>query len=353
MSRNPADAGRCQWTLPHDQCRNRAENGSQYCHVHGGAFEAEEEQRRLYHLTQVRDRQRLSQLSDRDQVQSLREVIATARRLVEKRWNLIQTDADFVAAIGQIDMLQLIVARITKSALTIEASLDALLSKSTVLSLGRLILEIVKNELQTSPQIVARISSRTIELIATASNTKTATSSLSRSVRQALLNSSSPLFEIDSEEDLARILQLSKHEKLKTLNEDIALSVMLIERLWNLMKSSTDLIRCVPQLASLLKTLEKQIKASHEAEQTLGELLNIDTVRRIGSQISLILSEEMSAIPDREDVVDRIMLSISASLSKQYNSDTSACLPQLASPLGDSIPEPTPYEDEDEDDFDD
>ena len=95
--KDPADPERCKAAAPDGQCRNRAEPGSDYCHVHRGKSNVEEQDLALYHLTKAQYRRRLAELKGHEEVKSLRDEIALTRILVEERFNSIKNDADLLA----------------------------------------------------------------------------------------------------------------------------------------------------------------------------------------------------------------------------------------------------------------
>ncbi len=307
---DPADPQRCQGKAPDGQCMNRADTGSDYCTFHNhGQSKAGAEEQRLYHLTDARNRQRLAQLTDHDPVTALREVTALAVRLVERRVNLIETDDDLKNAYGDLITLQLTVERLKKSAHLIEQNLGVLQSKPTVLRLGQLFIQIVAEELSDindHDNVIQRIADATIQAIVSANNSQAVIAVKMPKLTLRKPNNE-PIFQIADVEDKVRIAELSKHEKLKSLGEDIALHVVLLERRWNLVKTPNDLIHSATQLANGCKLIERQIKSAHEIEQTLGNLLNKETLGRLGSAFSQILVDELEDIKGFEKYVDSIM----------------------------------------------
>jgi hypothetical protein len=170
---DPADPKRCQAAAPDGQCMNEQEHGASTCKAHGGRSTAETEEKKLYLLTEARYRTRLAQLAEHEEVKSLREEIALARMLIERRFDLIKNDNDLLNACGPINTMLLTVERLVKSAHTIEQNLGALLAKPTVLKLGQQMCEIVVTELEgieNYEAIVDRITSRVIDSISKANN---------------------------------------------------------------------------------------------------------------------------------------------------------------------------------------
>jgi hypothetical protein len=143
-----ADPRRCKHSLPHEQCWNEAEPGCDNCLAHGGKSKAEAEDTRLYHLAEVDNRTRLAELSSHERIKSLREEIGLVRILIEKRMNMIRTEADLLSACGPINNMLLTLEKLIKSCHSLEQSLGELLSKNSVVRLGQSICEIVIEELQ-------------------------------------------------------------------------------------------------------------------------------------------------------------------------------------------------------------
>ncbi|REJ86529.1 MAG: hypothetical protein DWQ35_23145 [Planctomycetota bacterium] len=171
--KDPADPRRCQGAAPDGQCMNEAESGSDFCRAHGGHSTAEAQEKRLYLLTKAKHRERLAQLSEHEEIKSLRDEIAIARMLIEERFNAIKNDSDLLAAFGPINTSLLTVERLVKSAHQIEQNLGNLLAKTSVLALGQSISRILIDELEDLPdyeEIVDRINERIITTIASAGN---------------------------------------------------------------------------------------------------------------------------------------------------------------------------------------
>lgn len=172
---DPADPERCKSAAQDGQCDNKSEHGSDYCRAHGGRSTADHEAKKLYLLSEAKYRTRLAQLSEHDEVKSLREEIALARMMIERRFDLIRNEADFIAGCAPINTMLLTVERLVKSAHSIEQNLGGLLAKPTILKLGQQMCEIVVDELEGVPNfeaIVDRITERMIQTITAANNTE-------------------------------------------------------------------------------------------------------------------------------------------------------------------------------------
>ncbi len=84
---------------------------SDYCQACGGRSLAPARRLRQYLLAKAQDSTRLAQFAEHEDVKSLRDEIALARMLIERRFNLIKDDADLIAACGSLNTLLLTVER--------------------------------------------------------------------------------------------------------------------------------------------------------------------------------------------------------------------------------------------------
>jgi len=314
---DPADPERCQGQAPDGQCRNKREPGSNRCFtcLRGNSM-ALVNDLHLYNLAEARHR--LAQLTEHDPLHALREAIALSIRLTEKRLNFVENDAEFLRAYGEINMLLLTRERLVKSAHVIEQQLGVLIGKPTVLRLGQLVIHFAADELKTIPdhsQIMLRISDQIVEAITVANND-------SLSAPLPILKrarAEGAVFKLEDAEDAVRVANLCKHDRLKSLTEDIYVAVVQIERRANMVKTKEDFISACSDLSQGLRTLEKLIKSAHDIEQTLGNLLNPDTIQRLGQTVSQILVDalEKAGVPDHEALVDRIMDRVANGLTAQ------------------------------------
>jgi hypothetical protein len=316
---DPADPERCQGVAPDGQCRNKREPGSNRCFTClRGKSIALANELKLYHLTEARYRQKLAQLAEHDPLHALREAIALSIRLTEKRFNLVENDTEFLRAYGEINMLLLTRERLVKSAHVIEQELGVLIGKPTVLRLGQLVIHFAADELKTIPdysQIMLRISDQIVEAITLANNDSLSTPLpiLKRARAEGAV------FKLEDADDAVRVANLCKHDRLKSLTEDIYLAIVMVERRANMVKTKEDFISACSDMSTGLRTLEKLIKSAHDIEQTLGNLLNPDAIRRLGQAVSEILVDELESagVPDHELVVDRIMERVANGLTAQ------------------------------------
>ena len=104
------------------QCQNVVEEGSDYCRVHGGEDHAPARRLKQYLLTRAQDQARLADLDDPEGLKSLRDEVVIATGMLERRLNLVSTDAEFVAAFPQVEKFLKRVADLKKSNFFLERS---------------------------------------------------------------------------------------------------------------------------------------------------------------------------------------------------------------------------------------
>jgi len=163
-----ADPRRCKGAQPDGQCRNVAEEGSDYCRACGGESQAPARRLKEYFLTKAQDRARLVQISENDGLKTLREEVAVALGMLKRRLDLAETDADFIAAFPQVEKFLKRVTDLKKSNLFLEQKSGSTLSRDQAFGLVREMIEVVVEELDGIPnyeQIMDRIVTRILATV--------------------------------------------------------------------------------------------------------------------------------------------------------------------------------------------
>jgi len=131
---------------------------------------------RAYILTNPEISEGAGRHSQVEELKSLREEIALARAMIEKRLNLVESNADFLNACGTVNTYLLTLERLITSCHRLEVNLGNLLSKAAILDLAKEIVSILMDELQEVPnyeEIVDQISERIVAVIAAQEQVKT------------------------------------------------------------------------------------------------------------------------------------------------------------------------------------
>ena len=173
-----ADPRRCKGAQPDGQCQNVAEEGSDYCRACGGESRAPARRLKQYLLARAQDRTRLAQLDDPEGLKSLRDEVVIATGMLERRLNMVDSDAEFIQAFPQIERFLRSVAELKKSSFFLEQKSGAMLSRTAAFRLGQEIIKIVVDELDGIPnyeQIVDRIITRIVPTIQKADNSEAGT----------------------------------------------------------------------------------------------------------------------------------------------------------------------------------
>ena len=149
----PDDPHRCQGSTSKGQCWNRAIEGADFCPACAGPRRASlvEQNRQQYLLTNPRFRARMAQLSEGEEIKSLRDEIAIARMLVEELLNKVQGNEDVSMVSGRVNALLLTIERLVSRAHVIEQNLGNLLQKLAVMKLMQTVCDVITEEVSPLP----------------------------------------------------------------------------------------------------------------------------------------------------------------------------------------------------------
>jgi hypothetical protein len=143
----------CEYVTEYGQCRQRALDGSRFCVNHSRRKEDEIQighylvSKRLFGDAPVRH-------LEADDIKSLKTEIALLRTMVERRWNMLENDVEFVAAFPTMKDSFLALEKLVTSCHQMEVKLDLLISKQALLSLAQKIVGVIQDELP--PELPAR-----------------------------------------------------------------------------------------------------------------------------------------------------------------------------------------------------
>ncbi len=169
-----SDPQRCQGKASDGQCQNLSVMGSKYCEVHGGRDMTEVHEKRGFLLAKADDRIRLAGISNElEPVKELRDSIALTHMLIEKRWNLIESDADLLMGCAPLNQLIQTMEKLVNSCHKVETNLGELLARHAVLALAKEMVNIVIDEIEGIDDyeaIIDRITSRLIDTVRKADN---------------------------------------------------------------------------------------------------------------------------------------------------------------------------------------
>jgi len=108
-------------------------------------------------------------------------------------------------------------------------------------------------------------------------------------------------------------------EPVKELRDTIALTHMLIEKRWNMVRDNNDLlVHCGP-LNQLIQTMEKLINSCHKIQTNLGELLARQAVLSLAKEMVVIVIDELEGIDGYEEIIDRITTRLISTIRKADN----------------------------------
>lgn len=164
------DPHRCQFVTSVGQCVREAVDGKTKCELHGGNAKAA---LKAYLITC----KYLGDSPDRhlgaDELKSLREEIALTRAMIEKRLNMVQSEAEFIASMPVFQGFMSTIEKLVTSCHQMEVKLGSLIGKAALLSLAQQIVEVIATNIQDIPgrdEIVEKISDEIVTLILKAEN---------------------------------------------------------------------------------------------------------------------------------------------------------------------------------------
>ena len=132
-------------------------------------------------------------------------------------------------------------------------------------------------------------------------------------------------------QDRARLAAFAEHDDIKSLRDEIALTRMMIERLWNSAQSDVERLAVYGRVNSHILTLEKLVKTCNQIEERLGSLLAKPTLLRVGQQICQRLVDRLAGLPNYEQLVDTLIHDVITTIQEARNDAAS-----LSSPSGSS-----------------
>jgi len=146
-----ADPRRCKAPSLDGQCRNVAEEGSDYCRAHAGIDHMPAVRMRKYMLANAVEQGMLDRFTEDDNLKSLREEIGLVRMMVQNTLRMASTDMEKIQAYSKVNTLLLTLERLMKTCHTLEKSLGELVGKPALLRLGQALCQAVVERLEGLP----------------------------------------------------------------------------------------------------------------------------------------------------------------------------------------------------------
>ena len=131
-------------------------------------------------------------------------------------------------------------------------------------------------------------------------------------------------------QDRARLATFAEHDDIKSLRDEIALTRMMIEGLWNSAQSDVERMAVYGRVNSHIITLERLVKTCNQIEERLGNLLAKPTLLRVGQQICQKLVDRLAGLPNYEQLVDTLIRDVVTTIQEARND--AATVPALSAP---------------------
>lgn len=98
------------------------------------------------------------------------------------------------------------------------------------------------------------------------------------------------------------VKEKTNSEQFLSLKEEVAMTRVIIERMWNQCASEAELIATAGTLSKLLEQTEKLVTASHKMDVINGTVISETAVQKLMEKILDIITEEV----EDADALDRI-----------------------------------------------
>lgn len=115
----------------------------------------------------------------------------------------------------------------------------------------------------------------------------------------------------------ARVNEFTNHDELRTVNQELGLLRMLLERIVNMCKNDNDIEIRASKIESLIARIEHMVVTCNNLETKTGKVLDKSALLRVASSIIEIITE---FVPDQEvcgkigdAIVERILIEHPAS----------------------------------------
>jgi hypothetical protein len=133
-------------------------------------------------------------------------------------------------------------------------------------------------------------------------------------------------------EDRTRLAALAEHNDIKSLRDEIGLTRIMIEEIWNSGQSAAERLRNFGAVRLHINDLEKLVKTCNQLEERLGTLLAKPTLLRVGQRICESLVSRLSGLPNYDQLVDVLQADVVSIIQEARNDETAATLAAIPPP---------------------
>jgi len=146
----PDDPRRCQGVTPNGQCQYISVEGSNRCNFHSGPSKGTFQQKRVerYLIDNEHLKESYTRHNDDKGYLDLRDDIALVHAMIERRMNLIKTDADLSMAVGPFNVLVSRLESMKISLMKLQQQLGLVIGKDELRHLASSIATILDEELE-------------------------------------------------------------------------------------------------------------------------------------------------------------------------------------------------------------
>lgn len=135
----------CDYPTQLGPCPNKPMEGSRFCEKH--TARSEDLKIGQYMVSRKLCGESPLRHLESDELKSLKAEIALLRAMVEKRWNMLENNAEFISSYGTMKDSFLAIEKLVTSCHAMEVKLDELMSKPALLQLAQTVVKVIQDQL--------------------------------------------------------------------------------------------------------------------------------------------------------------------------------------------------------------
>jgi hypothetical protein len=113
----------------------------------------------------------------------------------------------------------------------------------------------------------------------------------------------------------------STSKLIESVREEVVLVRSLIEERRNFAQTQAEKIKVFPEIIDATSKLERLVTSLARLERQTSQVLEKPAIQKLGKRIVEILTENLSQVPDRDNVIDRIAREIADAVIQSANEE--------------------------------
>lgn len=115
-----------------------------------------------------------------------------------------------------------------------------------------------------------------------------------------------------------QVEQFASHDKLKTLNEEVAILRMLVQEKVNQCEDMTDLMLVSGPVADMVMKVQKLVESCDRLETKSGSLLNKTQIQNIATQLMQAVAAKINEFAEVHEISDELVSSLLEAIANSF-----------------------------------